>query len=180
MYWPIMTDYQEAIQNPRFCFNDPDLRDGVVDLAVTLGTTQSGSLLLLRGQLQSGVLSYLQTSRTDGGRDPRALGDADFSNPPDGQADVVVANRADDSLSFFLNQGGAFPNVLLPVVVGSAPADVTVADFDGDGKPDAATANSGDDSISILRSSRPPPTPTPRDTDTPTQTPTPTATGSTT
>lgn len=150
-------------------------RDGVADLAVTLGTAQSGSLLLLRGQLRSGVLSYVQTSRTDGGRDPRALGDADFNH--DGQLDVVVPNRTDDSLSFFLNEGGAFPNALLPLVVGSAPAGVTVADFDGDGRPDAATANSGDDSISILRSSRPPPTPTPRDTDTPTQTPTPTATG---
>ena len=62
-------------------------RDGVADLAVTLGTAQSGSLLLLRGQLRSGVLSYVQTSRTDGGRDPRALGDADFNH--DGVLDVV-------------------------------------------------------------------------------------------
>lgn len=31
MYWPLMTDYQEAIQNPKFCFNDAELRDGVVD-----------------------------------------------------------------------------------------------------------------------------------------------------
>jgi len=166
---------QSLSGTPTALLADDFNQDGVVDLAVTLGTAQSGSLLLLHGQLRSGVLSYVQASRADGGRDPRALGDADFNH--DGQPDVVAPNRTDDSLSFFLNQGGAFPDALLPLAVGSAPADVTVADFDGDGKPDAASANSGDDSISILRSSRPPPTPTPADTDTPTQTPTPTATG---
>ncbi len=32
MYWPIMTDYQEAIQSPKICFADNELRDGQLDL----------------------------------------------------------------------------------------------------------------------------------------------------
>ena len=32
MYWPIMTDYQEAIQSPQTCFSDNDLREGRFDL----------------------------------------------------------------------------------------------------------------------------------------------------
>ncbi len=31
MYWPIMTDYQEAIQSPKTCFADNELRDGRLD-----------------------------------------------------------------------------------------------------------------------------------------------------
>ena len=32
MYWPIMTDYQEAIQSPKICFSDYELREGRLDL----------------------------------------------------------------------------------------------------------------------------------------------------
>jgi serine/threonine protein kinase len=32
MYWPVMTDYQEAIQNPSLCFSDFELSEGTVDL----------------------------------------------------------------------------------------------------------------------------------------------------
>src|SRR5688572_19846800 len=28
--WPLASDYQEAIQNPRFCFTDPELQQGSV------------------------------------------------------------------------------------------------------------------------------------------------------
>lgn len=34
MSWPTMTDYQEAIQNPHFCFSDPELRSGTPVLNV--------------------------------------------------------------------------------------------------------------------------------------------------
>ncbi len=34
MAWPSMTDYQEAIQNPGFCFSDPELRRGTPALDV--------------------------------------------------------------------------------------------------------------------------------------------------
>ena len=32
MYWPIMTDYQEAIQSPKICFSDHELQEGRLDL----------------------------------------------------------------------------------------------------------------------------------------------------
>ena len=32
MPWPQLTDYQEAVQDPRRCFNDPELRQGTPQL----------------------------------------------------------------------------------------------------------------------------------------------------
>jgi hypothetical protein len=147
-------------------------RNGIADLAITL---EAGSLLLLSGQLRSGVLSYTEVSRSDSGDGPLALASADFNR--DGQLDTVVADTQDDTLSFFLNNAGRFSRSLIPLAVGPAPISVVTADLDGDGVIDAATANRDGGSVSILRSSRPPPTPTPTHTGTPTQTGTPTETG---
>src|SRR5580765_5800973 len=37
-----------------------------------------------------------------------------------------------------------------PVAVGSFPADIAVADFDGDGNPDLATANLASNDVSVV------------------------------
>ncbi|MBI1817926.1 MAG: VCBS repeat-containing protein [Deltaproteobacteria bacterium] len=147
-------------------------RNGVLDFGITLA---DGQLVLIGGQLHSGVLTYSELSRSFTRNDPRALADSDFNR--DGQVDLVTANTADGSLSFFYNNNGQLPAALDPFTVGAGPVSVVANDFDDDGIPDVATANSADQSITILRSSRPLFTPTPTITLTPTITPTPTISG---
>jgi hypothetical protein len=161
-------------------------RNGVLDFGITLA---DGQLVLIGGQLHSGVLTYTELSRSFTGNDPRALVDSDFNR--DGQVDLVAANFTDGTLSFFYNNSGRLPAALDPFTVGAGPVSAVAnqlqlvsgvwtwvaVDFDRDGIPDVATANSTDHSISILRSSRPLFTPTPTITLTPTITPTPTISG---
>ena len=59
----------------------------------------------------------------------------------DGDDDVAVTNRADDTVSVLLNNGnGTFAGHVL-YDVGHGPGDVVIGDLDGDGDADLATAN---------------------------------------
>lgn len=68
----------------------------------------------------------------------------------DGAIDVVVANRDDDAVAVFLNDGGgSFPNPLhLPT--GERPYDVQLHDMNGDGRLDIVTADYAGATVSIL------------------------------
>ncbi len=73
-----------------------------------------------------------------------------------GALDVVVANSALDSVSVHLTDAnGGFPAgapVDYPVAAGNPTAvTIAIADFDGDGKRDVATANQAGGSVSVLR-----------------------------
>jgi uncharacterized protein (TIGR03437 family) len=70
----------------------------------------------------------------------------------DGNPDILTANSADNSVSVLLGDGlGGFSAALSgPLLVGADPQSVVVADFNGDGKLDVATANSSANSVTVL------------------------------
>jgi hypothetical protein len=75
----------------------------------------------------------------------------------DAQPDIAVANRGDpadpsnDTVSILLvsdpSPGGFSTSAIFTETVGDGPADVIIADLDGDGRNDIATANEGDHSV---------------------------------
>ncbi len=67
----------------------------------------------------------------------------------DGQPDLVVMSSSGNGLSVFRNAGGFRFDEVPSVAVGS-PADVGLADFDGDGRLDVATLRTGGATARVL------------------------------
>ena len=88
------------------------------------------------------------------GSDPEAIALGDFNG--DGLPDLATANYGDNNVSVLLNQTvlgagnitPAFPATAF--AVGRKPTDVSVADVNGDGKPDVVSANYNDGTVGVL------------------------------
>lgn len=67
--WPTPQDYNEAIQNPRACFSDPDLKNGIVDTnALGLPRAMTGafaSVYRINSEGKSWAVRCFLTSRLD-------------------------------------------------------------------------------------------------------------------
>src|SRR5271166_1261781 len=92
------------------------------------------------------------------GTDPVALAVGDLNN--DGSPDIVTASNVGNSVSILRGNGdGTFqPAFDIPITVivnnlisrASAPVDVALGDFNGDGNLDIVTANSGTASVTVM------------------------------
>lgn len=126
-------------------------RDGNIDLVVANVVFGGVSVLIGNGDLTFGSLRQYPT-----GANPLDINTADFNG--DGNPDVVVANREASSLTVLLGIGdGTFAPLthLNTFKTGTAPYDVIVADFNGDGRGDIVTPNFVDNTISVLLSEDP-------------------------
>jgi hypothetical protein len=119
--------------------------DGKLDLATTDSAGNAVIILLGNGDGTFGAPTTIPV-----GSGPDAIVAADFNN--DGKIDLAVANYGDGTITLLLGNGdGTFTQAAgSPYTVGQYPYQMAVADFNGDGKLDLATANLGDGTVSIL------------------------------
>jgi len=126
--------------------------DGNIDMVVANFQDNTVSVLLGApgGAFQKQVVY-------DVGVNPTAVATGDFNG--DGKLDVAVVNQncpklpcaAPGSVSILLGNGdGTFQTALAPTNVDNAPNAIVVADFNKDGKLDAAVANPQSNNITVL------------------------------
>lgn len=106
-----------------------------------------GYMLIARAGDRDGSNSVYRVSRT-----PQAIGVGDFNG--DGRQDLVAAgsigNAVTVQLARAVSGGPLMYTSAGDTAVGAGPRDLAVADFNGDGTLDVATANNGADSLSLL------------------------------
>lgn len=111
----------------------------------------AGVVVLIAGLLYagSGQVSF-SPSLFEVGDEPWALVSTDVDG--DGDFDLVTANHDTDDVTVLLNDGaGVFQEAgTSPEAVGSEPAGIAAADFDGDNRPDLAVSNNNGADITIL------------------------------
>jgi hypothetical protein len=130
---------------------------GTQDLAVANYGTNNVAVLLGNG---TGTFTTASGSPFAVGTSPDSLAVEDFNG--DGIPDLAVANSGDNTITILLGSGsgGFTPAPGSPFATGSVPTSVVVADFNGDGVEDLATANHGGGSLSVLLGTPPASTPT--------------------
>jgi hypothetical protein len=137
--------------------------DGKPDVAVADSGSGSVSILLNGTPAGESHVSFTLTAVPSVGDQPEAVAIGDFNG--DGKPDLVLTNPGDggSTVSILLNTtvpGATSASFTLAASpgVGYEPFAVAVGDFNGDGKPDLATANSGDGNVSVLINTTPAPT----------------------
>jgi hypothetical protein len=119
--------------------------DGKLDLATANADGDNVSVLLGNGD---GSFQPKKDFMT--GSFPLSVTAADFNG--DGKLDLASANSGDNTntLSVLLGNGDGSFQPKSDFATGSYPISVTTGDFNGDGKPDLASANNGNDTLSVL------------------------------
>ena len=127
--------------------------DKKLDLAVAFSNYSPNKNSDVQVLLGNGDGTFRKGVRATAGRNPVDIAAADFNG--DGKLDLVVSSlsvdTSPDSISVLLGNGdGTFQRPARFLVRGIQPLHLTVADFNGDGKPDVATVNMASDSVSVL------------------------------
>jgi len=127
--------------------------DGKPDLAI-LDNGSSSVLILLNTTVPgSSTPTFVVGGSGPVGGGPQMLAIGDFNG--DGKPDVAVPNQGSNSISVLLNQTepGSMTASLVPgatISIGSYTSWVSVADIDGDGRPDIVVTSPGNNTIPIL------------------------------
>jgi hypothetical protein len=143
---PLVYDFHQLFDLPSMAKGDFN-RDGKLDLAVAHRNYDSNKSSFVRILLGNGDGTFRKGARQSAGTNPVYVETADFNG--DGIPDLVVANspcyqacRYKGSISILLGNGaGTFQPPAKFRVHGQTALQLTVADPDGDGKPDVATVN---------------------------------------
>jgi len=126
--------------------------DGRADLAVAHSSSHFISVLI---NTSTGLVTAFNDQLkllNPGKNTPAALVVGDLDR--DGRDDIVVANTATGSISAFLNAGAATFRPALRIDLDNTPprktSALTLADLNGDGRLDIATANGGTQDLSLM------------------------------
>ncbi len=121
--------------------------DGRLDIVTANSGDNTVSVLLGNG---AGAFTATAGSPFTVGKSPQSVAVFDING--DGRPDIVTANSGDNTVTVLLGNGsGGFTAAPgNPFAAGAAPINLTSADFNGDGRPDIATANGGASSLSIF------------------------------
>lgn len=129
--------------------------DGRLDVVVSNNNGRSGNVAVLLNTTVPGAAhpSLAPQQIFHVGSNPRSVTISDFNS--DGLCDLVVVNQGDNTVSVLLNTtpAGASTFVFAPqrvFAVGSGPHLATIADVNGDGRPDIVVANYDDNTVSLL------------------------------
>jgi hypothetical protein len=124
--------------------------DGKPDLVVANNT--DNTLSLLRNISTVGNLAFAPQLTVNSGYAAYDLVIADLDG--DGKPDLAVADQYNNTISVHRNistPGTIAVSANVDYTTGNIPYSITTADFDGDGKPDLATANDADNTFTVLR-----------------------------
>ena len=124
--------------------------DGDSDLATA--NVSGGNVTVLRNGGAANFVAY-NSSPEPAGSFPDAIATADLNG--DAIPDLAVANQVSDDVTILLNKGNGDFRVPTssPEPAGDVPADVTIADIDGDLDGDLLVANAieGTGTVTVLR-----------------------------
>ena len=147
-----------TLQDPLFYENDTGAgsnsltaadfnADGKIDLVTTNYMSNSASVFLGNG---AGDFTLPRTFSA--GNAPGSATAADVN--ADGKLDLVVTNGSfAGAVSVLLGKGDGAGGLAAPITIatgGSYTSSLAIADFSGDGRPDAAATNNGSSSVAIL------------------------------
>lgn len=124
--------------------------DGRADFAAS--SVSGGYVVVFRNISTAGAASFSTVATPSAGSgSPGIVRLADLDN--DGKLDIVVINSTGISVIRNASSGiGSFSlAATLNITTAGAPSDITLADFDGDGKIDAAITIGASNNISVLR-----------------------------
>ena len=119
--------------------------DGKLDLAVCDRT--SGNVVIFSG---NGNGTFTRIGSFTSGISLSGMAFADLNR--DGKLDLVITGTSGTTgtIAVLLGNGNGSFHAPVLYVTGTNPYAVTVADFNGDGKPDLAVSNRGSNTVSIL------------------------------
>ncbi len=130
---------------------ESDLIVTYADLANPQTTPGTVEILFNNGSTPGGTwLGFAQPVPLPVGTDPSGVRVAMLDG--DALPDLVVTNRADNTCTWFLNDGMGFTQspITSSIGVGAGPAGLATGDFDGASGRDAAIVNEADNTVSVL------------------------------
>lgn len=123
--------------------------DGKPDLAVVDHNTNT--LSVLRNTSSVGTISFAALVSFATGSSPWYVSIGDIDG--DGKPDLAIANGSSNTISVLHNtstSGTVSFTAQVTFATGSGPGGGSIADIDGDGKPDLVTANANSNTASVL------------------------------